>query len=98
MQTTDLIYLSSREEYGAKKKELADAFPGMIITDASDELHTYRFSITLDIDRDGLNTWLVIHGYKKVSLNLGLMKLNTPDQFNDIVNKALRLFAEVNAN
>lgn len=97
MQTTDLIYLSDSLEYDEAKKELSAAFPRMIITDASDEIHPYRFSITLDVDRDELNMWLLYHGYHEVSLNLGLFRANTPDKFNDIVNQALRIFAEVNA-
>jgi len=59
----DLIYLNDRFQYDTIKECLKKEFPNAQIEDASDDVHEYRFSITMpDEKRDEYNKFVLKTG------------------------------------
>lgn len=83
----DLIYSDD-----ADREHLAAAFPDAVIEDASDGIHTERFSVTLPGARhDDYLLHVVGSDYALCSFTLGLMLRMEPDKARTLLQRAGRL-------
>lgn len=62
----DLIYS------GSYKDELKVLFPSAIFKDASDEIHEYRYSIEVEIDKTEYMRIIFLNGFGEISLGFQL--------------------------
>lgn len=72
----DLIYFGSDKDYAEVRKLIADAFPGIVIEDASDAVHPYRFSIQSEtVSRKDFIKFAIRQGFHECSLTIQEMMM-----------------------
>ena len=59
----DLLYMSDRTGYNHLKNSMLKKWPAAIIEDSSDDIHPYRFSIDIDIDKDEYLLSAFVNGF-----------------------------------
>jgi hypothetical protein len=84
----DLLYFSSAEEYNAASARFKELLPDAEITDASDEIHPYRFSLEkISILPDDYKLMLLENGLSFNSLHFGLDIRMHPGKVKGMLNK-----------
>jgi len=74
----DLIYVEEAD-YKRAWQELQVALPGAKLEDASDYIHTSRFSVEVDMPQGEYMITLLRLGMAKISLVLGLKMVEDPE-------------------
>lgn len=83
----DLIYTENYDDYNEIKKIIQNNHFSAIIEDASDGIHTNRFSVEYKIGYDDWFSFLIKNGFALLSLNFQLELRINPDNIKKLVEK-----------
>lgn len=81
----DLIYTENYEDYKEIKQIIKDSHSVAIMEDASDGIHTNRFSVEYKIEHDDWFLFLLKKGFALLSLNFQLALRKNPDRIRALI-------------
>lgn len=84
----DLIYAENYEDYKEIRDIIKEEYPKAKIEDGSDSVHTNRFSVEFEIDKDDWFLSILKKGFAMCSLNFQLEIGKNPDRIKSLVEQS----------
>jgi len=83
----DLIYTENYSDYKEIKEVIKKEYQKADIEDASDTVHTNRFSVEFEIEQESWFEFIIKNGFAMLSLNFQFMVRNEPYKIKELVDK-----------
>ena len=83
----DLIYVNNQNDYKEIKQIIELKYPDAVIEDASDCIHTYRFSVDFESEFDDWILFILKNHFAMCSMVFQLKARTDPDKIKELVDK-----------